>query len=191
MTLPIDWQGLSPSSLPAPNEVWRVTVRRANDAARLGLEILTLSLWDTSVRSVATDWTLRIHKAGLGTLYAEPVIDEAKGLFVVDMQFDSATPLVPASSIVGQWEDMIPNTAVIAVRRVVGGERYGPGAVAGQADALGTGGARVESDSIGATLGRVVDPAVKVAKGIGTGILVLGVIALLVAGAVLEKRLRS
>lgn len=186
---------LAAGSLPAPNDVWRVTVKRAGDAARIGLEILTLSLWDTSVQRIATDWALRVHTAGLGVLHAEPVIDEEAGLFVVDMQFDSSVPLVPASRIVATWEDFIPNTEVLAVERVTGAARDGAGAVAGQSAALTAGADQVAASSITKKIADAAGDAKKEAGGLfanlGAGVLLLGLAALAFVGLVLEKRLRE
>jgi hypothetical protein len=184
----VRYTNLAAGSLPAPNDVWRVTVKRSGDAARIGLEILTLSLWDTSVQRIATDWTLRVHTAGLGVLHSEPVIDEAADLFVVDMQFDSSVPLVPASRIVATWEDFIANTEVLAVARVTGAARDGAGAVAGQSAALAAGADQVAADSITTKVGASVSG---VAGKIGGGVLLLGLAALAFVGLVLEKRLRE
>lgn len=184
----IRYTNLTASSLPAPNDVWRVTVRRSGELARVGLEILTLSLWDTSVARIAEDWAVRVHSAGVGVLRAEPVIDEKGGLFVVDMQFDSSIPLVPASRIVATWEDWIPNTEVIAVERVKATERDGAGAQAGQARALGAGADIIAADSI---VPKIADAGTGLVKGIGTGALLLGLAALVFAGLLLEKRLKS
>lgn len=191
----IRWQNVTPASLPAPNDVWRITVQRANNAARLGVELLTLTLWDTSVRSVATDWALRVHSAGLGVLHAEPVIDEDGGVFVVDMQFDASIPLVPASRIVATWEDWIPNTKVLAVKRLTSAERDGAGAQSGLTEALTAGAEQAESASVtgqvGAALGNAKDAAGSVFKWAGGTVLLVALVALVVYGSVLRQQLKS
>ena len=191
----IRWQNVTPSSLPTPNDVWRVTVQRSNNAARLGVELLTLTLWDTSVRSVATDWALRIHSAGLGVLHAEPVIDEDGGVFVVDMQFDASIPLVPASRIVATWEDWIANTRVLAVQRLTSAERDGPAAQAGQSAALTAGAEQAEAGSltgqVGTALGNAKDAAGSALKWAGGSVLLVAFVALVVYGLILEKQLKS
>lgn len=189
----IRWKNLTAASLPAPNDVWRVTVQRANNAARLGVELLTLSLWDTSVESIATDWALRIHNAGLGVLRREPVTDEDAGVFVVDMQFDSSIPLVPASRIVSAWEDMISNTEVLTVERVTTAQRDGAGAVAGQQTALAQGAADAKADSIAGKVGDVLNDAKDAAgdafKWTAGAVLLVAFVALLFYGAILRKQL--
>lgn len=191
----IRWKNVTPASLPAPNDVWRITVQRANNAARLGVELLTLTLWDTSVKSVATDWALRIHSAGLGVLHAEPVIDEDGGVFVVDMQFDASIPLVPASRIVAAWEDWIPNTNVLAVSRLSAAERDGAGAESGLSAALAAGAEQAEGDSVsgrvGAALGDVGDAAGSAVKWAGGTVLLVALVALVVYGSVLRQQLKS
>lgn len=135
----IQYANLAPGSTPAPLDVWRVTVERDRTVGDYGLEILSLSTWDTSVEKVATDWALRIHRANLGVVRAEPIISESAGLFVVDMQFDSASPLVPASVIASRWADHIGSVRVIRLERVSAAGQSGAAAVSGQEQALGEG----------------------------------------------------
>ena len=137
---PDDWAqliayrgGLTPASYPAPGEVWRVTVRRTGGASRIGLEILTLGIYDTSVQPVADDWEQRIHTANLGVIFAPPVVSEDAGVFVVSMRFDRSMTLAPASAIVAKWMDLIANTEVITVERVRTDQASGAGGEQGTA----------------------------------------------------------
>jgi hypothetical protein len=173
--------GLTAASYPAPLEVWRVTVRRAGEAARVGLEILTLGWWDTSVQSIADDWAQRVNVAGLGTVFALPVVSEEGETFVVDMRFDSTATWAPASAIVAAWEDQISNCRVEVVERVGAGAQTGQAAEDAKAKALTTAEKEREEESwlkqLGDKLGQL-----------GTGLVVVTVAGAVIALAFLVRR---